>query len=243
MAHKQWLIFYPLALAVIDTLAFLAVYSAAGGEIRWSAFFAANYPGERWQFLGEHFISGFSFTPALAVAVFVGLAVCVFSAMLRAPLFRAIAGSGYPLSPRSWEETGRLSLYYVVFYLVLAALPLALPANTALRPAAGWIALVISLFLVYTDYVIVFEDLAFIPAIRRSARLLARRWPPALVLFIIYFAITQGLASLYARYYEAASGVFLLIPLSEILVFSFLSLLFDLLYIFLYEHVRNAGRG
>ena len=172
MAHKQWLIFYPLALAIINTLAFLAVYSAAGGDIRWSTFFAANYAGQRWQFIADHFITGFSFTPALAVAVFVGLAACVFAAMLRAPLFRAIAGSGYPLTPRSWDETGRLSLFYVFYYLVLVVLPFAVPADTAFRVAVSWIALVVSLFLIYADYIIVFEDLAFLPAIRRSARLL-----------------------------------------------------------------------
>jgi hypothetical protein len=242
LAHKQWLIFYPLALAVINTLAFLAVYSAAGGEIRWRAFFSNNYAGQRWQFIADHFISGLSFTPALGIAVFVGLAACVFSAMLRAPLFRAIAGYNYPLTPRSWEETGRLSLYYVVYFSVLVVLPLAVPANSAFRVAVGWIALVISLFLVYADYVIVFEDMAFIPAIRRSAQLLARRWPPALAILVVWWLINMGLDTLYSRYYAGAEGVFLLIPLSEILVFSFFSLLFDLLFIFLYERVRQSGR-
>jgi hypothetical protein len=242
LAHKQWLIFYPLALAIINTLAFLAVYSAAGGTLRWSTFFAANYAGQRWQFIADHFISGLAFTPGLAIAVLVGLAACVFSAMLRAPLFRAIAGYNYPLTPRSWEETGRLSLYFVVYYLALVVLPFAVPANSAFRVAVGWIALVISLFLVYADYVIVFENMAFIPAIRRSARLLARRWPPALAMLVIWWLISMGLDALYSRYYTSADGVFLLIPLSEILVFSFISLLFDLLFIFLYEHVRQAGR-
>ena len=242
LAHKQWLIFYPLALAVINTLAFLAVYSAAGGELRWSKFFAANYAGQRWQFIADHFISGFSFTPALAIAVLVGLAACVFSAMLRAPLFRAIAGYNYPLTPKTWDETGRLSLYYVVYFLVLVVLPFAVPANTAFRVAVGWIALVISLFLIYADYVIVFEKMAFIPAVRRSAQLLARRWPPALAILVAWWLINMGLDALYSRYYANAAGVFLLIPLSEILIFSFFSLLFDLLFIFLYEHVRQSGR-
>ena len=100
----------------------------------------------------------------------------------------------------------------------------------------------ISLFLIYADYVIVFEDVAFIPALRRSARLLVRRWPPALGIIVIWWLINLGLDTLYSHYYEGAQGVFLLVPLSEILVFSFFSLLFDLLLIFLYEHVRQAGR-
>jgi hypothetical protein len=236
------LIFYPLALAIINTLAFLAVYSAAGGEIQWSQFFTAKNVAQHWQFVADHFITGFSFTPALAVAVFVGLAACVFAAMLRAPLFRAIAGPGYPLTPRSWDETGRLALFYVFSYLVLAILPYAVPADTGLRTAAQLFALVVSLFIIYADYIIVFEDLAFLPAIRRSARLMSRHWPPALIIFAIFWLVLTGIGELYARYYAAAEGVFLLIPLSEILVFSFFSLLFDLLFIFLYEHVRNTGR-
>ena len=125
---------------------------------------------------------------------------------------------------------------------MLVALPFAVPANSAFRVAVGWIALVISLFLIYADYVIVFEGMAFIPAIRRSARLLTRRWPPALAILVVWWLINLGLDTLYSRYYANAEGVFLLIPLSEILVFSFFSLLFDLLFIFLYEHVRQAGR-
>jgi hypothetical protein len=242
LAHKQWLIFYPLALAIINTLAFLAVYSAVGGNLSWGTFFTTSNAGRRWEFIADHFISGLSLTPALAIAAFVGLAACVFSAMLRAPLFRAIAGHNYPLAPKSWEETGRLALFYVAYYLVLVVLPFAVPANSAFRVAVGWIALVVSLFLVYADYLIVFEGLAFVPAIRRSAQLLARRWPPAVAILIIWWLINLGLDALYSGYYANAEGVLLLVPLSEILIFSFFSLLFDLLFIFLYEHVRQAGR-
>jgi hypothetical protein len=240
LAHKQWLIFYPLALAVINTLAFLAVYGAAGGELTWGRFFTTNF--DRWLFVRDQFVSGFSFTPALGVAVFSGLAACTFAAMLRAPLFRAIAGPGYPLTPRTWEETGRLTLFYVFYNLVLIVLPLAAPADSALAQGVGWLALIVSLFLVYTDYIIVFEGLAFLPALRRSARLLSRRWPPVLVIFVILWFVTLGIRQLYGHYYDGAEGVFLLIPLTEILVWSFISLLMDLLFIFVYEHVRNSGR-
>ncbi len=241
LVHKQWLIFYPLALAVINTLAFLAVYSAAGGELGWSEFFASNYVGERWQWIGSHFVSGFSFTPALGIAVFAGLAVCLFTAMLRAPLFRAIVGPSYPLAPRTWEETARLTLFYVFSYLVLAVLPAAVPSSNGLSSAALWVALAVNLFIVYTDYIIVFEGLAFLPALRRSAHLLTRRWPPALVIFVAFWLVQLGLATLYSRYYEGAEGVFLLVPLSEILVFSLVPLLFDILFISLYERIRQSG--
>jgi hypothetical protein len=238
LVHKQWLIFYPLALAVINTLAFLAVYGAAGADLQWSTFFVANF--DRWQFVRDQFFNGFSFTPALGVAVFVGLAVCLFTAMLKAPLFRAIAGPGYPLTPRSWEETGRLSLFYVFFYLVVVVLPLAAPFGTALGQVAQMAALVITLLLVYADYVIVFEGLTFLPALRRSVRLLSRRWPPVLLIFVVLYFVVLGLNRVYSLYYQGAEGVFLLVPLSEILVWSFVSLVLDLVFIFLYEQVRNS---
>jgi len=238
LAHKQWLIFYPLTLAVINMLAFLAVYSAGGGDLHWSKFFVANF--ERWHFVSDKFFTGFSFTPALGIAVFVGLAVCLFTAMLKAPLFRAIAGPGYPLAPRSWEEAGRLSLFYVFFYLVVLILPLAVPLGTAVDQVIQVAALVVALLLVYADYVIVFEGLSFLAALRRSVRLLSRRWPPVLVIFMILQLVALALNRLYGLYYERAEGVFLLVPLSEILVWSFISLVLDLLFIFLYEQVRNS---
>jgi hypothetical protein len=238
LVHKQWLIFYPLALAIVNTLAFLAVYGAAGGDLHWSGFFATNF--DRWQFLRDTFFTGFSFTPALGVAVFTGLAVCVFTAMLRAPLFRAIAGQGYPLAPRSWEETGRLSLFYVFYYMVVLVLPLAAPSGTAVDQLVAVAGLAIGLLLVYADYVIVFEGLALLPALRRSVRLLSKRWPPALAIFVILWLVAVGLSRLYGSYYDGAEGVFLLIPLSEILVWSFVGLVLDLVFIFLYEQVKNA---
>ena len=160
--------------------------------------------------------------------------------MLRAPLFRAIGGLGYPLAPRSWEETGRLSLFYVFFYLLVFVLPLAAPSSTALDQVAQVVSLVIGLLLVYTDYIIVFEGLALVPALSRSVRLLSRRWPPVLLVFVILQIVALGLGRLHALYYDTAEGVFLLVPLSEILVWSFISLVLDLLFIFLYQQARNS---
>jgi hypothetical protein len=239
LAHKQWLILYPLALSVINVMAFLAVYSAAGGQLRWSLIFATNF--DRWGYVRDHFISGFSFTPPLAVAVFVGLAACVFAAMLRAPLFRAIAGPGYPTTPRSWEETGRLALFYVVYNLVLIVLPTAVPASAGPAFAASLVAAFVGVIVIYGDYVTVFEGLAFLPAVRRSVQLVMRRWPPVLVAFVIFLFVTTGLNLLYQHYYDGAAGVSLLVPLSQILVDSFIPMVLDIYLIFLYEHVRNSG--
>ncbi len=240
LVHKQWLIFYPLALAVINTLAFLAVYSAGRRPTSsWSTFFAANY--ERWQFVRDEFFSGFSFTPALGVAVFVGLAVCLFTAMLRAPLFRAIAGPGYPLAPRSWEEAGRLSLFYVFFYLVVLVLPSRGPLGTVVdQVIAGGGSRDRS-----SPRLRRLRDRVRGPVVHpRAAAERAAAFP----------ALASGAADIRdpaARGSRAstastactttdAEGVFLLVPLSEILVWSFISLVLDLLFIFLYEQVRNS---
>jgi hypothetical protein len=236
LARKQWLIFYPLALAIIEALAFLAVYSAAGGDLNWSGFVSTNF--NNWEFLHQQFFDGFALTPALAVAVFAGLAVCVFMAMLRAPLFRAIAGPGYPLAPRSWEEAAKLSLFYVFYYLILMVVPLAAPSSAVANELVLMASLAIGLLLVYADYVIVFEGLQLVPAMRRSGRLLAKRWAPALFVFVAIWLIYLGLDRLYRLYYDGANGVFLLVPFSQILVFSFVSLTADVVLIFLYERVR-----
>ena len=90
---------------------------------------------------------------------------------------------------------------------------------------------------------IVFEGLAFLPALRRSVQPARRRWLPVLLIFVILWLVTLGLNRLYGRYYDGAEGVFLLVPLSQILVWSFVSLVLDLLFIFLYEQVRNSRQA
>jgi hypothetical protein len=233
------LIVYPLALAVINTIAFLAVYAANGESLRWSTFVAANF--DRWQYVRDHFFTGFSFSPALAVAVFVGLAVCALAAMIRAPYFRAIAGLGYPLAPRSWEEAARLSLFYLFANLVVWTLPLVVPASTALEQLVAGAVLVVAILIVFADYAIVFEQLSFFPALRRSVQLLGRRWATVVIIFVVLQVAYFGLHSLYDLYYQKARGVFILLPLSQILVEAFIILFVDLVLIFLYEQIRRQS--
>jgi hypothetical protein len=237
LVRKQWLIFYPLALAVINAIAFLAVYAASDRALRWSEFFAANF--DRWQYARDHLLAGFAFTPALAAAIFAGLAVCGFTAMIRAPLFRAIVGPDYPLAPRRWREAGRLSLFYVFANLVLWVLPLVVPAGSVIEQLVAVLALVVAILIAFTDYVIVFEDSAFLPALRRSVRLLRRRWVTVVVIFTVMQLVYAALHRLYNLYYQGADGVSILLPLSQILVESFVTLLVDLVLIFLYEQVSR----
>jgi hypothetical protein len=236
LIHKQWLILYPLLLAVINTLAFLAIYTATSETVGWNSFFVADF--DRWQFLKDHFITRLTLTPALGVAVFEGLAVCAFSAFIRAPYFRAIAGPSYPITPRSRIEAGRLAIFYLFANLIIWIMPLATPGNTAGSELIAVTVLVVSILLVFADYVIVFEGLPFLSAIRRSIRLLVRRWGAVIVVFVLLHLVYLGLYRLYDLYYQNASGVSLILPLSQILVESLLVLAIDLVLISLYQQIR-----
>ncbi len=239
LIRKQWLILYPLALAVIDALAFLALYAAGGGRIGWSPFFVANF--ERRQYVREHVIAHFSFEPALAIAVVSGLAVCVFAAMIRAPFFRAVAGPFYPLAPRRWKEAGTLLLFYTGWNLVLWVVPLTTSSTglvAQLVPALTWI---IGILVVFADYVIVYEDLTLVEALRRSLRLLKHRWPTVVLIVIAFQLLYTGIYSLYSMFYRDHANVFVLTPISQMLVEAFVGLLADLILIFLYEDIRRRS--
>ena len=239
LIRKQWLILYPLALTVVDTLAFLALYAAGGGRIRSSSFFTANF--DRWQYVREHFVGGFSLEPALAVAIFAGLAVCAFAAMIRAPFFRAVAGPVYPLAPRGWKEAGTLFLFYLVWNLVVWVLPMAAPTDGPLGRLVLAFTWAIGILVVFADYVIVYEELNLFKALRRSLRLLRHSWPVVIIIFLVVQLVYLGVYSLYGLYYNDNVEVFILLPISQMLVESFIALLADLVLIFLYEDVRRRS--
>jgi hypothetical protein len=237
LIRKQWLILYPVALAVVNTLAFLTVYAASDGPMGWSVFFATNF--ERGVYLQDQLIRGVAFTSILGIAVVAGIAACLFMALLRAPLFHAIAGPRYPLAPRKWAEVGRLFLFYLLFYLVLWIAPLWLPTGSAWNQVVYAFVLVIAVLLAFADYVIVFEDLGLVRAIRRSVRLLRHAWAPVLGVFIVFYFVGYGLGSLYSHFYEGRDTVFIVLPVAQILLDSFVALVADLLLIFLYENIRR----
>ena len=104
LIHKQWLLFYPLALGVISTIAFVAVYASSGRPLTWTTFFQANF--ERWQFVQRQLRTGFDFTAGAGCGRGGGLGPLLLTAMIRAPYFRAIAGPGYP-SGATNQQRGR----------------------------------------------------------------------------------------------------------------------------------------
>jgi hypothetical protein len=240
LIRKQWLVLYPLTLALINAAAFFAVYASDSGRLLWGPFATAAF--DRAQFLHDHFLAGFSFTPALGVAVFAGLAVSVFAAMIRAPYFRAIAGHGYPLTPRSWWETAQLSQFYLFANLAFWVLPLAVPSQGLLAQVVLFVVLIVSVLVAFADYAIVFEGLGFVASLRRSFELVRRRWVPVIVVVIVLQLVDVGLHTLYGLYYGGSNRVFILLPLSQLLLESILVLSTDLLLIFLYEQARQSTR-
>jgi hypothetical protein len=239
LIRKQWLVLYPFALSVVGTLAFFAVYSAGGEPLTWSAFFNANF--DRWLFVRDHFITGFSFSEALVVPILAGLAFCVFCAMLQAPFYRAIAGARYPLTPRTWLEATRLFVFYLLLYLVTWMAPLPGPDD-------GWLAIliftvlqVVAILVIFVDYVIVFEGRGIIAAVRRGLKLLSLRFGAVLGVYLVLYLVLFGVRSLYGLYYDDATQVFALLPVSQMLVESFVLLLANLVLIFLYEELRRVS--
>ena len=239
LVRKQFLFVYPFVLGLLESVAFLPVYSAAGGAMSWSAFAAAN--ASPWTWIQEHSDTILGSPLIIAVAVLVGVGICVLSAALRAPLFRAIAGPGYPRAPRSAAELLRLSLFYLMFYALLYLVPFSFDADSPLFQVALLAVMVVAILLVFADYAVVFEELLPLPAARRSVSLLRRSWPISVAFFLLAQFLWTGLALVYDRYYEAGNPIFPLLPVSQILLGALIVTMFDVVFIILYGAlVREA---
>lgn len=107
-----------------------------------------------------------------------------------------------------------------------------------LVPALTWI---IGILVVFADYVIVYEDLTLVEALRRSLRLLKHRWPTVVLIVIAFQLLYTGIYSLYSMFYRDHANVFVLTPISQMLVEAFVGLLADLILIFLYEDIRRRS--
>ncbi len=237
LVRKQWLFLYPVALAVVDTLAFLAVYAAADGPLSWSRFFAASF--ERGAYIRDHFIVGFELDSALGVAICAGLASCLFAGLLLAPLFHAVAGPGYPRAPRRVWEAVNLFVFYLLSNLVLWVAPLAVSPESAWQMLLFPVAFVVIILIAFADYVIVFENLGVVAALRRSVRLLRHGWPAVLGIMVVLNLVAIGLHALYSNFYDGQTTVFVILPVAQILLDSIVFLFANLLLIFLYEDVRR----
>ena len=62
-----------------------------------------------------------------------------------------------------------------------------------------------------------------------------------IAIFVVIQLVYLGIYRLYDLYYREAEGLFILLPVSQILVESFMVLCVDLVLIFLYEQIRREG--
>jgi hypothetical protein len=226
-------------LSLVNTLAFFSVYAAQGEELAWSAFFRASY--YRAEYLRDQFIVDFAFTSRLLVPLSVGVGLCLVWALVQAPFFRAIAGNRYPLAPRGWAEVGRLFLFYFFWSLVVFVAPLAAPEQALLAQMIYLLLLVLAIFVVFTDYVIVFEGVGPLRGVQRSLKLARLRIVPVIVLVIAIQLVYGVVAWLYGLYYESVHTGFTLLPISQVLVDTIIALFAQTLLVFLYEHLRSQS--
>jgi len=240
LTHKQFLVLYPVTLGILNTLAFLAFYSVAGGTLGWDAFARTN--ANRWEYIHDQLGRLPSEIGLLLVALVLASVVCLLSAAVRAPYFRAIAGPGYPLAPQSVSEVARLGGFYAISYAIFYVAPYSFAAESTLGQALGFLLLFVALVFIYADYAVVFEQLDPIGAIRRSFTLLTRSWPVTVAVYLAAYLIWALMATVYDRYYQSAEAIFPLLPLSQLLLDALITMVLDVLLILLYGHLRRTSQ-
>jgi hypothetical protein len=129
----------------------------------------------------------------------------------------------------------------VLFYLVVEVGLLAIPSAVGLDLLVEIVLLAILVVLFFADYVIVFEDVGPIRAIRRSLRLVRLRPVPVVSIIVVLQALYMLSEWLYGLAYHGAKSVFFLLPVSQVLVDTLLALFANTLIVFLYEDLRRQS--
>lgn len=237
LARKQFLVLYPFTLSVFNTLAFLAVYASLEPSLGLNHFFRSNFT--RWTYLHDHMAQLLTPGLPLAVALAAGAGVCLLSAAIRAPFFRAITGLHYPLAPRSAGELLRLAVFYLGINLLFIVLPSALDPEGTTFAIVAWALIPVQALVMFGDYVIVFEGLNPWRAVTRSFWLLRVAWRAAVAIILFTLVLSYLVYLLYSRYYMGDTPIFLLLPFSQILVDAFLITVIDVLLVSTYEQHRG----
>jgi hypothetical protein len=237
LIRKQWLIVYPFALSIAGTIAFFALYSAGDEPLNFSAFFNADF--DRWLYVRDHFVTGFSWSQGLVAPILAGVVFCGLYALIQAAFFRAIAGPRYPLRPRKWHDASRLFVFYLLLYAVTWAAPLPGPSDSIMAVLVLAVLWVIALMVTFADFVIVYESVGVLAGIRRSLRLVRLRLGTVIAIYVVLSLVTLAINSLYALYFDEVTRVFPLLPVSRMLVESFVFLFANLVLVFLYEELRR----
>jgi hypothetical protein len=232
LKRKQLLFLYPLAVGLLNVLAFLAVYSSLGGTLSWNAFAVANF--NRWGYIQEHFEQLLSPGLAMAVALGVGVLLCLALAF-----FRAVAGVGYPLAARSWTTVARLWLFYLLSYALLFVIPVAFAAGSTANLIASYAVIPVGVLIIFADYAVVFENVWPVAAVKRSLHLLRRSWLLVLLIYAVSLLVWSLVAGLYGNYFVADRQIFFLLPLSQLLLEALFTTVIDVVLIFAYDSLRS----
>ncbi|GAB4242254.1 MAG: hypothetical protein Kow00129_00630 [Thermoleophilia bacterium] len=239
LTHKQLLVLYPFVLGILNSLAFLAIYVAAEDLLTWNGYARANF--DRFPYLRDELTSA----PDGAVVITAGTAgvlIVLLTAAIRAPYFRAIVGLGYPLAPASRQELARLTILYLVIYGLLAVLPGTLPADSTAFGIASLVLFAAGIIFLFADYALVFEGIGPLQAVRRSLQVLEMRLVPSVALYLGGALLWLGVDSLYRGYFEEGDSVFVLLPISHLLLNALVTLLLDTLLVFLYfDSAKEIG--
>jgi hypothetical protein len=187
----------------------------------------------------DHFVTGFSWSPELIAPILAGVVFCGFSALVQAAFLRAIAGPRYPLAPRKWSDAARLFVFYLLLYAVTWVAPLPGPSDGVSALLIFTLLQVVWLVVTFADYVIVYESAGVMTGLRRSLRLVGLRLGPVIAIYVVLNLLFIGIRSLYALYFEGAARIFVLLPVSRMLVESFVLLFANLVLVFLYEDLRR----
>ncbi len=237
LIRKQWLILYPFAASIAGTLAFFALYAAGDQPLTISAFFKADF--DRWLYVRDHFVTEFTWSRGLVVAILAGVVYCGLSAFVHAAFLRALAGPHYPLRPRAWVDAARLFVLFLLLSLVTFVAPLFGPSEGVAILLILVLLQVILLLVAFADFVIVYESTGVVASIRRSMRLVRLRLGTVIAFFVVLNLLMIGINRLYALYLDGAGRIFILLPVSRMIVESFVFLLLNLVLVFLYEELRR----
>ncbi len=238
LSRKQFLFFYPLFLGMANLLAFLAVYSSLEDTLAFTAFAKADY--SRWQYIQEHLVQLSGNWAAMSAAAAGVVIICLLTAAVRAPYYRAIAGNRYPLSPESPGEFLRLAAFiaitYFIFYLPLFSVTAESTEGQILASAL----LVVAVLLVFADYALVFERLGPLQAMRRSVQLLRRGWHIAIIIYLAIYLLWAGMFAAFGYFYDNATSVFPLFLLSQLIIEALATVLIDVVLIFTFDYLRRG---
>lgn len=238
LTRKQFLFLYPLFLGMANLLAFLAVYSSLEGTLSFTAFAKADY--SRWQYLQEHLPQLRGSWEALTAAGAAVVVICLLTAAVRAPYYRAIAGNRYPLAPDSLGEFVRLASFYALTYLIFYLPLFSVTAESTQGQILGSALLVVAVLLVFADYALVFERLGPIQAMRRSVQLLRHGWHIAIIIYLVVYLLWAAMFAAFGYVYDNATSVFPLFLLSQLIIEALALVVVDVVLIFTFDYLRRV---